>query len=339
MRILHLVATPFFSGPAEVIVQLALRQRARGHEVFVACDRKRTTTTAEELLVPRLAAHGLLAELGLELSVKSGPLAALRDVRRLREAPVDVLHSHFSHDHVLAWAARGRRRVVRSIHAPRSLTRWTPPAAGWTVPYADLRSRAPRGAPVEVLPALVDDAFRPPEDRAALRTALGLGSGPLVGMVSTFQPSRRHDVGVRAFAALRQRVGDARLVLVGDGAEEERVRGLVSELGLGESVVFAGYAQGPEFVRWLAALDEVWILGLGNDFGARAAAQARACGVRVVAVDEGAAAEYADAVVVPESAAVAAAALAPSRRARPLPSADEVAGRILALYEQAGRAP
>ena len=60
---------------------------------------------------------------------------------------------------------------------------------------------------------------------------------------------------------------------------------------------FAGYQEGPAFVRWLQALDEVWILGLGNDWSGRAAAQARACGVRVVAVREGALERLADAVV------------------------------------------
>lgn len=39
MKVLHLLASPFFSGPAESLTQLALAQRALGHEVSVAVDR------------------------------------------------------------------------------------------------------------------------------------------------------------------------------------------------------------------------------------------------------------------------------------------------------------
>ncbi len=336
MRVLHLVSTPFFSGPAEAIVELALAQRRLGHEVLVACDRERTQTAAEEPLVPRLAAVGLLADVGLELSVKSGPRALWRDVRRLASLEYDVLHCHFSHDHLLARLSGSKATLIRSIHAPRSLSRWTPKAAAWTVAFEELLARLPRGAKAMLLPALVGPAFAPATDRAALRATLGLGAGPLVGMVSTFQPSRRHLVAVDAFAQLRARASEARLVLVGDGVDEPVVRQRVAALGLSNAVCFAGYQSGEAFVRWLSALDEVWILGLGNDFAARAAAQAKACGVRVVAVAEGAAASYADVVVSPDARQLAEAALGASRRQVPLRSPADVAADVLALYEAAG---
>ena len=104
-------------------------------------------------------------------------------------------------------------------------------------------------------------------------------------------------------------------------------------LGLKDAVTFAGYRPADEFPRWVQAFDEVWVLGLGNDFAGRAAAQARACGARVVAVDEGALPVYADAVVAPEPAAVADAALGAGRREVPVVPVGELAGRVLELYE------
>src|SRR5439155_19175885 len=98
----------------------------------------------------------------------------------------------------------------------------------------------------------------------------------------------------------------ARLVLTGDGELEPELRSIVSALGLEGSVTFAGYQRAESFVRWLQALDEVWVLGLGNDYSGRAAAQARACGVKVVAVDEGALASLADALVPAPTAAAGA---------------------------------
>jgi glycosyltransferase involved in cell wall biosynthesis len=193
------------------------------------------------------------------------------------------------------------------------------------------------GQRVRVLPPLVDSGFRPAEDREVLRRELGLTGSPLVGMVSTFQASRRHGLGVESFARLREKHAGARMVLVGDGERVEPVRQRVRSLGLEEAVTFAGYQRGEAFVRWLRALDEVWVLGLGNDWSARAAAQARACGVRVVAVVEGNLPSLADAWVeelTPE--AVVAASESGTRALVAHPSNARIAADVLALYEQAG---
>lgn len=338
MKVLHLLASPFFTGPAEAVAQLALAQRRLGHEVTVAVDRKRAVATSEELAAPRIDAWALASPAPLELSVKSTPWAMLRDVLTLRGLDVDVVHAHFSHDHVIARLGRPARAVlIRSVHAPRSLSWATPAADGWTVPTPDLARRL-IGQRVLVLPPLVGEAFRPAANRPAVRAALGLADGPLVGMVSTFQPSRRHALGLEAFSRLRQRRPDAQLVLVGDGPLQAQLEALVVRLGLEGAVRFAGYQSGDAFVAWLQALDEVWVLGLGNDFAGRAAAQARACGVRVVAVDEGALERFADAVVAPEPGALSDAALAASRRAGLVEAPDDTARRVLELYAAAGGA-
>jgi glycosyltransferase involved in cell wall biosynthesis len=225
--------------------------------------------------------------------------------------------------------------LIRSIHAPRSLRSSLPKADAYTVPAGTEASRL-EGKKVRVLPPLVDPRFRPAESREKLRAELGLKGAPLIGMVSTFQASRRHALGVEAFEQLRRTRPDARLALVGDGALLEQVRQQVRDRGLQEQVIFAGYQQGGAFVRWLQALDEVWILGLGNDWSGRAAAQARACGVRVVAVREGALPTLADVQVeqlTPE--AVVAASLSQERARVEHPSNQRIAEDVIALYEQA----
>ena len=333
MRILHLLASPWWTGPAENVALLALAQRALGHEVSVAVDRLRGETPAEEPLAPRLKELGLLDEGGLVLSVKGSPLDALRDMRRLRGRALDLVHCHFSHDHwIAAWGRPKGAKVVRSLHAPRSIRRLMPRADMWTVPYEAMAHRLV-GRRVTVLPTLVDPSFTLPDDRAELRRELGLEGSPLVGMVSTFQPSRRHALGLEAFALLVQAQPEARLLLVGDGALEGEIRARVKEMGIEHAVTFAGYQSGEAFVRRLQALDVVWILGLGNDWSARAAAQARACGVRVVSVDEGALSRWADRVVEPDARAISAATREASSRVVSMPDAVEVAGRLLAQLE------
>jgi glycosyltransferase involved in cell wall biosynthesis len=336
MRILHLLASPFWSGPAENVALLAQAQREAGHEVKVAVDRLRKDVPAEEPAVPCFEALGLLDDGGLELSVKSTPWAVWRDLRKLRERTVDVLHAHFSHDHFLArWARPSGAVLVRSVHAPRSIRSSIPKADAYTVPASSEITRL-LGRRVWVLPPLVDPRFQPAKDVQALRTQLGITGTPVIGMVSTFQASRRHDLGVAAFARLRETKSAARLVLVGDGALVEPVKQQVRALGLTEAVTFAGYQQGDAFVRWLQALDEVWLLGLGNDWSGRAAAQARACNVRVVAVEEGGLSALADTRVeatTPE--AVVAASLSGERSPVAHPSNQRIAADVLALYERA----
>ena len=322
MRILHLLASPVFTGPAEAVLQLALAQRALGHEVEVAVDTRRGRHTSEELAVPRFEAYGLLSKRSLELSVKSTPVGFVRDVLTLRRTSLEVVHSHFSHDHLIARLA-GHQTLVRSIHAPRSLRWSTPHAAGWTVPTEALARRL-MGRDVLVLPALIDASFTP---------LVAKPSGARIGMVSTFQPSRRHQLGLEAFALVQGRVPGATLELIGDGVLEPALRAQAKPLG--PAVSFTGYRSGQAFVDALKALDEVWVLGLGNDFSGRAAAQARACGVRVLAVDEGALEKWADVLVSPNAQAIAAAALSAERRNVRLEPPAEVAERVVALYQRA----
>jgi L-malate glycosyltransferase len=330
VKIVHFLASPFFTGPAEAVTQLALAQRALGHHVEVAIDRKRHSTTSEELLAPRLEALGLLSALPLELSVKSTPWAMLRDVVNLRKLEVDVAHSHVSHDHtLLRLGCPPGTTVVRSLHAPRSWRRSTPRAAGYTVCMEALTPQL-AGHRVMALPAMVGPEFSPAPDRDALRARLGLAEGWLIGMVSTFQASRRHALGLQAFAALAAARVDARFILVGDGGLEPRLREKAAPLG--SAVHFAGYRSGAEFVQHLQALDEVWVLGLGNDFSGRAAAQARACGVRVLTVDEGDLGRYADVVVEPDVTSIVRASLGGAWQAVTLESCEAIARRVVAFY-------
>lgn len=337
MRILHLLASPVFSGPAENVTWLADGQRALGHQVRIAIDRKRSRLGSEEAALPRLRDLGLLDETSrLELSPKSDLWTMSRDILRLKKQEVDVVHSHFTHDHYVARLGRPKGAVlVRSIHAPRSIRRTLPKAGAYTVPPGI--APLPDKKCVTLWPVL-DPSFVPARDVMALRRELGISGAPLIGMVSTFQPSRRHALALDAFTKLRERRPDARLVLVGDGMLESDLRARVRRAGLGPVVTFAGYRRGGDFVKLVQALDQLWVLGLGNDWSARPAAQARACGVAVVGVSEGALPELADAIVEPDAEKLAAVAETLTRRDVAVPGRIEIAEQVVALYRELAEA-
>jgi L-malate glycosyltransferase len=335
VRIRHLLASPYFSGPSSLVLELALAQRTLGHEVSVSLDAMRNVVTSEELAAPHFAkAHLLVVPPVLRLCVRSGPLQILSDLRGIKQLAVDVLHCHFTHDHLLArWSRKGSQTLIRSIHAPRSLRASIPAADGLTVPYAALLSQI-RGCPAIVLPPILSGDFVPPENKLKIRQQLQLPSPKkLVGMVSTFQKSRNHLIALEALVHLPEVTS----VLIGDGAEMELVQARVTALGLGDRVRLTGYLSGIRFVEYLQALDEVWILGLGNDFAARAAAQAKACEVRVIAVDEGNLAHFADVVIPLEVHALVQASNSLTTRQVRLESAEAIAQAVLSFYERVGQ--
>ena len=334
MRVLHLLSSPVWSGPAEAVALVAEAQRSLGHAVSVAIDSTRAGTGTEEPAAPRLEALGLLDSQGLRLSTRDGAAGVWRDARLLGTLEADVVHSHFSHDHWVAALSGHRGTRVRSFHAARSRRAFRPPAAAYTVPTAGVGAGLRR--PWMLLPPFVPPGFRPPADRFALQASLGI-SGPVIGMVSTFQPSRRHDVALAAFRLVHAREPRATLVLVGDGQLGPKLRAGAEALGVAAQVRFAGYQGGESLVRWMQAFDELWVLGLGNDEAGRPALQGRAVGARVVGVAEGALPAWVDTVLPAATAeAVAAVALREERRSVVLPDVRTVAGELLRLYARAG---
>ena len=75
--------------------------------------------------------------------------------------------------------------------------------------------------------------------------------GALILAVGTLKPVKRFDLLIRAFAKLR--IVDARLCIVGEGAEMERLRALAVELGVSSRVFLPGYQ--PDPTNWYSHSD------------------------------------------------------------------------------------
>jgi glycosyltransferase involved in cell wall biosynthesis len=87
-----------------------------------------------------------------------------------------------------------------------------------------------------------------------LRRSLGIPDDvPLVGTIGRLNEIKRQDVLLRAFAALRQSVPTAHLLLVGDGPMRAQLEQLAGELAIRGVTHFAGYQPQPE--RYLPLMD------------------------------------------------------------------------------------
>lgn len=302
MRILELLASNRWTGPAEPMASVARELIRLGHAVEVAVE-----TSREGTIVGHLRGLGLTVREELGLGPKDGALGFLRDLRRLAaiSREFDVLHSNFSHDHLLALLAlwrRGPRRLVRTIHSsrslePRAMQGFGHRACDGLVAVCEAHARVLesrfRVAPERILATrgAVDTATFTPEG-PDLRAALGIEPGaPVAGIVTRIKGGRRLEDLVDAFRTVADQLPGARLVVVGRGEGLEELRVRVAHRGLQREVIFAGYRTGPELAAAYRTFDVKVLLAEGNDGTCRALLEGMASGRPGVAYRFGAPAE------------------------------------------------
>jgi glycosyltransferase involved in cell wall biosynthesis len=117
--------------------------------------------------------------------------------------------------------------------------------------------------------------------RAETRRALDLDQEALVvGTVARFDPVKKLDVLLRAFALVSAARPAARLVIVGDGPERSRLSALAASLHIEDRVRFPGFVA--EASRLLSALD-LHASASGKEGLPLGILEAMACGLPVVA--------------------------------------------------------
>ena len=151
-----------------------------------------------------------------------------------------------THGHEAGWAAlpgaRGLlRRIGRDVDVVTYLGEY-------------FRVRLARVVPrlAHLAPGVDVDAYHPKNDGSAVRHRYGLGDRPVVVCVSRLVPRKGQDVLIRAFPAIRRRVPDAALLIVGGGPNRSRLDRLARGV---DGVVFAGSVPWAELPEHYAAGD------------------------------------------------------------------------------------
>jgi len=239
MRVLHLTAGTKWTGPAAVSVGQVTALRDAGVEAEIA-------VTRASPLAERLSGEGWVRPL---LAPGRRPRDFLLDVAVLNETLArerfDLVHSHSTHDHMIASAALSGLAVplVRSFHHESGfrplLSSWgRRRAAGFAFSSAALQSAfVSRFSPKEPcgrFPPVADVAlFRPEPREPDLRQEFGVPSPAfVVGTVGKMAPGRGHDIALRILAASR----DPNIVLlhVGKGEARDRLWQLARSLGVAD---------------------------------------------------------------------------------------------------------
>lgn len=297
IRILHLISSERWSGAAVAAAELAAAQRALGHEVEFACRGGRG-------LERQLASLGLVRAQGFKL--RRSIFSDSRELRRRIFAKQhDVIHCHLGHDHLLAFAALGRKRpempiLVRTLHRglsiqPGPLRRRLLQAAAdlYIVPSkADCERAVAVGIPAAWVRGAVDvERFRTDLDGAPLRAEWGIESNaPIFGTVSRMRRGRGQFDLLEAFGAVASAIPNVRWIVAGSGSEQALFRKKLSGRLKAENIIFIGHRR-DDLPQTYAAMDVCVVPAPGSDGSCRAALEAMACGRPVVAMKRGALAD------------------------------------------------
>ena len=304
LRVLHVDTGQGWRGGQAQVDLLVRALAGRGHVQALAAP-------ADAPLARRLAADPPAGRVAIPFAPRGDldPLASLGLAGRARAFAPDVVHFHDARAHAAGWlAARAARAgCIVSRRVAFAATGRRPHAWKYRLLAADrwhaisgaVRDElAALGVPagrITVVPDAVDvaavaaavDAARADGRAAGLRAAWGGDAvRPLWGVIAALTAEKGHAVLLEALAAAR--VPDARLVLVGEGPERERLRAQARALGVLERIAWAGHAA--ELGALLAALDALVVPSRAEGFGS-VALLAQAAGVPVVASSAGGLAE------------------------------------------------
>ena len=299
MNLLVMEPHPSFGGGSEaVVLQLSRELSSRGHRIFLVHRTEGTMLPAYRRFVAEIRCIPLYA-----FGWRS-PLRVLNSVRwvgRLaKEWRIDA--AFCSEIHYIRLAALIRRLVnlpfafhlglncthseatyrwaYRSINAgiaPSAHTAGSWLAGGW-----------PRGRLFCIRNWVDAERFAPARSRDTLRQELNLPvAAPLAVYAGRICPEKGVEFLLRAFAAAKRHVPEARLALIGGCAQwyESALQSVCDELQLSGCVIRCGVTVEPE--RYLAAADAAVVLSLCQEPFGLALIEAMSCGIPTIATGVG----------------------------------------------------
>jgi L-malate glycosyltransferase len=122
------------------------------------------------------------------------------------------------------------------------------------------------------------------EERRALRSSLGIGDGPVIGIIARLSDVKGHQYLIHAMKLVLNRYPDARLLIAGEGPMERRLVSLVRSLNIEKNVIFIPSVDGT--ARTLSIID-VYVLPSIKEGLGLSLMEAMAAGIPCIGSDVG----------------------------------------------------
>jgi glycosyltransferase involved in cell wall biosynthesis len=315
IKVLRVIARLNMGGPALHVAYLTAGLQDRGYETLLVAGEVGLGEESMEYVADELGVTVTpLAHLHREISPVRDLLATFRLARLMREYRPHILHTHTAkagavgrlaallagrarppivvhtfHGHVLRgyfghfWTAVFRLLERLLAHVTNALVAVSPEVRDELVAYgvAPVSKFAVIRLGIQLEERLAADGGA----RAETRRVMGVADGEfLVGWIGRMTGVKRTGDVLHAFRLLRERGVDARLCMVGDGPDRQRVEAQAAELGVVRDCLFPGYQE--EVGQFFSAFD-VFVLTSGNEGTPVTAIEALAAGCPVVATRVG----------------------------------------------------
>jgi sugar transferase (PEP-CTERM/EpsH1 system associated) len=255
VNVTHFVENLNRGGLERTVIDLIRAQLTLGHRCQVVCLFERGAL-ADEVEALGVAVHACGKRRGFDVR------ALARARRLLREHGTEILHTHNATAHyhaVLAALGLGIRRTINTRHGMgaldtgsrrETLYRYAMRATNAVVTVCEAARRElersaalPTGKLVSIPNGIRVDRFTPASAQARERLVIALRLPPqtrLIGTVGRLNWAKDHVGMIRAFAALRQRMPDCALVIVGDGERRAELAAFAGAEGLTDCVLLLG---------------------------------------------------------------------------------------------------
>lgn len=300
LNILHLYSDENWTGPAESVLNLLEELNRRGHRAFFAGITKR-----KGRLLPKVREAGIPVIESLNLDRKSHPLNYLKNLtnlpRVLKKEKIDIIHTHFRYDHILASFVKRRVSLIRTLHRAdlekvnfqeRFMLRHKTDhiiVISKAIKEKVIQDLRIKPAKISTIYGAIDsNRFNPQLSGDKIREEFEIDEDvPVVGMVAPLQPHRKHLHLLRTIPQVRKEFPKVKFLLIGSiGSYQKVLKEEIKRLKISDSVIFTGYRD-EDYPQVLAFLDLEVFLVPGSDGSCRAALEALAMAKPVVSAKVG----------------------------------------------------
>jgi glycosyltransferase involved in cell wall biosynthesis len=251
--IIHTEASLGWGGQEIRIFNESIGMRERGHRVVIMAQ-------PESDLRQKASEHGF-ETISISFEKKDWPATLRKLLALFKEIRPDVINTHSSKDSWIAGIAARFSSLGPILVRTRHLSALVGKNILSSIVYKSLphkivttgevireqlieRNNVPPGHVISIPTGVDLERFDPENEFRDIRQELSLPAGtPLIGMVSVLRSWKGHDYVIEAAERIRNRLPEARFLLVGDGPRREVLQSMVKEKGLSDTVLMPGHRE------------------------------------------------------------------------------------------------